>query len=256
MFSRWAYEALIVEQFKHNKYQQNFFEIEKEKSEAVYISSYLITELNTRLKKCEEGMKEEQYKELVEKYFNILRTEISQLKELPELANLKYEHLNSLNSKDFTEEIATDTYQFFKDVKTIFNARSNDINELKDNKIRELEKKYGKQQLIDLKKKYYNEKLAEFVLNKTQINQYYETNNMLIRKKDPIYMEPYSHYGRAQFYAPVKIIGNYHFDTFWFNVAFLWLSIFFLYLTLYFDVLKKVLKFSGRINLKKLKIKK
>ena len=372
MFSRWAYEALIVEQFKHNKYQQNFFEIEKEKSEAVYISSYLITELYTRLKKCEEGMKEEQYKELVEKYFNILRTEISQLKELPELANLKYEHLNKLNAEDFTDEIATDTYKFFEDVKTVFNARSNDINEMKDNKIMELEIKYcieqkifmqkylnkkrkkkiilqsyrnkiidkkiqelidelntndkkllqfykeplteevdkilfeliieyeseqklinqienfaneksvkkinrlvdkygkeellklivelqkyktyynrlGKQQLIDLKKKYHNEKLAEFVLDKTQSKQCYETDNMLIRKKDPIYMEPYSNYGRAHFYAPVKIIGNYHFDTFWFNVAFLWFSIFFLYLTLYFDVLKKILKFSGRINFK------
>ena len=46
MVSRWAYEALAVNQFKNNKYQKYFFEIEKEASHASYVSSLLIPELN------------------------------------------------------------------------------------------------------------------------------------------------------------------------------------------------------------------
>ena len=252
MFSRWAYEAMVVEHYKHNKYDREFFKIEKAKSEALYVSAYLINELDTRLKKCEKGISEPEHEELVKKYFKILSNEISILMKNPVIvkSNIKYDNISKLNIDDFNKEAGEDTHRLLKEIKEVFNARSNHMNELRDNKIRELETKLGKEKLIKLKQDYHNEKVTTAVLDKTQVKQYYETNNRLIRKKDPIYMTPYSNIGRAHFYSPVKKIGNRSIDTFWFNIMFLWLSIFFLYLTLYFSVLKRILDVAGRIKFK------
>ncbi len=141
------------------------------------------------------------------------------------------------------------------DVKTIFNTRSSEINALRDEKYVELSNKYGKDGILKLKQDYHNEKLTSFVLGKSRVKQVYESENMLIRKKDPIYMDPLSKIGRAHFYSPVKIIGKNQIETFWFNLGVIWFAIFFLYITLYFDLLKKALKFSGNLKFK-IKLKK
>ncbi len=255
MLARWSYEACMVSQFKNNKYQKHFYYIDKEKSEAVYISSYLITELETALKKCEKGVKDDEYKEVVEKYFRILTNETNSLLKLPELGNIKYEHSEHFNFDDFNEAVIEDTYEFLADVKTIFNTRSSEINALRDEKYVELSNKYGKDGILKLKQDYHNEKLTSFVLGKSRVKQVYESENMLIRKKDPIYMDPLSKIGRAHFYSPVKIIGKNQIETFWFNLGVIWFAIFFLYITLYFDLLKKALKFSGNLKFK-IKLKK
>jgi len=250
MLARWSYEACMVSQFKNNKYQKNFYYIDKEKSEAVYIATYLVQELEKDLKKCEKEYKNPEYNIIVNKYFTILTNEITSLLELPELANVKYEHLEHFNFEDFNEKVIDDTYNFLDDVKTIFHTRSSEINSLRDEKHKELSRMYGKEGITKLKQEYYNEKLASFVLGKTRIEQTYEAKNMIIRKKDPIYMEPLSKIGRAHFYSPVKIIGKNKIETYWFNIGVIWFAIFFLYITLYFDVLKKILDFSGNIKIK------
>jgi hypothetical protein len=45
MASRWAFEALAVEQFKNNRYMAHFFDMEKEMAQARYRSEILTTEL-------------------------------------------------------------------------------------------------------------------------------------------------------------------------------------------------------------------
>ncbi|MDA3930673.1 MAG: hypothetical protein PF541_17130, partial [Prolixibacteraceae bacterium] len=45
MVSRWAFEAMAVEQYQSNKYMVNFFEIEKEMARSRYRSELLTTEL-------------------------------------------------------------------------------------------------------------------------------------------------------------------------------------------------------------------
>ncbi len=250
MLARWSYEAFCVQQFKNNKFQKYFYDIEKEKSEAIFISSYLITELEARLKKCEKGVKDEQYQKTVKKYFRILTNEIDALLKLPELASMQFAHLEHFNFDDFDEKVIEDSYKFFGDVRKIFNIRSSEMNEEKDRVFTELSKKIGKDKLLKMKKDYHNEKLSDFVLDKMQVKQYYETNSRLIRKKDPIYMEPLSNYGRSHFYSPVKQLGNVQIDTFLFNMVVIWLSILTLYLTLYFDLLKKSLVFFGNLKFK------
>ncbi|MCD6596544.1 MAG: hypothetical protein J7L04_02580 [Bacteroidales bacterium] len=97
----------------------------------------------------------------------------------------------------------------------------------------------GKDNLIKLRLDYFNNKLAGQVTNKQRIHKIVELDNHLIRKIDPIYMDPKSKYGRAHHYAPVKKLGNITIDTFWFNIMVLWIGSIIMYLTLVFDILRK-----------------
>jgi hypothetical protein len=59
-------------------------------------------------------------------------------------------------------------------------------------------------------------------------------------------MDPLSEWGRAHFYAPVKIIKGYEIDTFWFNVVMIWIGTAILYYILVFNLLKKFLSWIDR----------
>jgi hypothetical protein len=54
-------------------------------------------------------------------------------------------------------------------------------------------------------------------------------------------MKPTSKYGRAHFYAPYKLVGNFKIDTYWFNLLVLWLEVAGLYIALYFNLLSKLI---------------
>ena len=101
------------------------------------------------------------------------------------------------------------------------------------------------------KQEYYNENLADLLLNKGAENKIIEGKGILIRKKDPVFMEPLSKAGNAHFYAPVKVIGNWKIDTFWFNFAVIWLMTLVLYLTLLHDTLRKAVNFFSNVSLRR-----
>jgi hypothetical protein len=114
-----------------------------------------------------------------------------------------------------------------------------------------LKARLGADEVYQFKQAYYNDNLADLVMNKGAENKVIVGKGKLIQKKDPIFMEPLAHDGRAHFYAPVKIIGSWHINTFWFNFFIIWLMSFVLYLTLLHDTLRKTIEFFERMKFRK-----
>ncbi len=50
MASRWAYEALVVDQFKNNKFEKPFYQFDKIESQADFRASFLVNELDKKRK--------------------------------------------------------------------------------------------------------------------------------------------------------------------------------------------------------------
>jgi len=107
----------------------------------------------------------------------------------------------------------------------------------------------GKDELVRLKTATYNNDLADIVLNRTVQSKFYETEDRIIQKSDPVLMLPDSRIGRAHFYAPYKIIGNIRIGTLWFNMLVIWLLNITLFVTLYFNLLKLLLNLMERIKI-------
>ncbi len=63
MVTRWAYEAMMVEQFKNNKFEKPFFNDEMAISQNDWYVTYLLPELKVKIDQCEKIQKDPEYQE-------------------------------------------------------------------------------------------------------------------------------------------------------------------------------------------------
>ncbi|MCK5135988.1 MAG: ATP-binding cassette domain-containing protein [Bacteroidales bacterium] len=231
MTSRWAYEALAVEQFKNNKYQREFFPLDQEISNSRYLESFLIPTLQGKL---DESVRS-------------LNTNGNRAQTLMNLTMLQ-DQIENLNIESFNESYAEDIKAYLQKLKDNAHEKT---------KVVSRERKLLQEQLIDqlgglksftsFRNEHDNSKLSDILLNRHELVKIVEKDHLLIRKYEPVFMEPTSNLGRAHLYAPVKIIGGLKIDTPWFNVIIIWITSMMLYMTLYFDVIRKVLAYQPSV---------
>lgn len=231
MVSRWSYEALAVDQFANNKYEREFFYIDMEKSRDIYLSTYLMSELDNITSKCIKLKNNpDDYDEYAEN-LKILKNETEYINYRN--PDIHFEHTENFVPEKFNDTIGNFLQLFLRAQKEYYTEAADNANIMRQQLLKQLEDSLGKEGLFKFQQDYYNDKLAEIVLNKRALKKiYHAPNHRLIQKKDPIFMEPVSDVGRAHFYAPVKIINNHRFPTYNFNMTVLWLGCIILYIVL------------------------
>jgi energy-coupling factor transporter ATP-binding protein EcfA2 len=248
MTARWGYEALAVEQFMHNAYDEPFYAMNKAMSIAEYKKNYWIKNLENKIDFIENDLrnpgsheKSRSYLELVR---NELQTEIPNIKKIPiqHVQSLAFPDLEMFNLKNINQESIDSARKFIKTLNKIYIRIYNNANEAKDNLIRDHEKTPDeKYKFLELKRHFHNEKLTEFVENNTELIRIIEYKGRLFQKSDPIYLDPVHPMIKAHFYAPRKMIFGKYYNTFIVNVLVIWCFSLFLYLLLYFRVVKRFL---------------
>jgi ABC-type multidrug transport system ATPase subunit len=223
MGSRWAYEALVVAQFKDNKYQKLYFDFDKEDSYARFNVLFLIPELKEAKDDLYEALKNDNLDDFENEY-NLL---ISELKKLS-LIN-PFKGLNDFSYKKLTYSELRLVEDYLNTINSKFIKLINDISYKKDSVTHSLISKLG-----DIKS--YNEfknnnsvkSLSDLVLKRQSFKPFVRVENKIIRKIEPIYHLPDSKLGRAHFFASEKRIGSLLVDTVAFNLIILWLMTFML----------------------------
>ncbi len=240
MTSRWAYEALSVQQFKNNKFEKHFFEIQKEISNTSYPESFLIEELNNKLNDNQEYLRQQSNPEKVRLNFKILHDQILKLnQQFPELT---FDVSLFKDPDSYTDSLINATRAYLEELRNLLRPRVTQAKRM-ENEIKKtlIEQLGGVKAYTEFRNKFENDQLSELVSNHNVLDKIMEKNEKLIRKYEPIFQEPGSRFGRAQLYAPYKMLGGLRIDTLWFNVLTIWVYSFFLYAALYFDLLRKVL---------------
>lgn len=238
MASRWAYEALAVAQFRYNDYEKHFFEVNKEISKNSVYRSFMVPEMisiNNEILRDSADWSDK------ERSFRILKNEVSRLNEVYGLRAFPYS--DQINSQYFSTSIAKRLNDYFLYAKDHFATQYIQAQDKRDKLYEQLVEELGREGFVELEKKYHNEFLADLLTNRAHLDMVYRGDDQLIQKKDPIYMLPYSHIGRAHFYSPVKILAGYEIPTFYFNICFIWFMTILLYLALLDNSLKKLIKF-------------
>ncbi len=244
MISRWAYEAIAVEQFTKNKYQKPIFETERKMSRVSYFYSYLIPELQNKLNDNYSAINNLKYNNENNDNFKILENNIHILSNYNNLT--RFENLNKLNKDGFNNVIYLKTAAYLENMLDYFREKYDNEVKKRDQIIISLDSKYKEKGGIDwLKKTYFNTSLDDLMRNKLESDKIIEKNGKLIQQIDPIYKKPTSNLGRAHFYSAYKIFCGYKIDTFIFNLLLIWIVSFFVYLMLLFDGLKKIINFIG-----------
>lgn len=228
MTSRWAYEALVVEQFKNNQFEKQFFPFEKAMSESSFRSSFLIPAMQQSYKSWLKENNDKHYRvfkneliKLSDIYTFPTELEISKqvLRDSSARVQIWLEHLKQAGWKEYKEQ-SMHRDQVYEEI----------IDELGDAR-----------KIVEYKNTHHNEAIEQIVTNRREINKLIRYEDELIQLKDPVFQTPISQNGRAHLFASQKRLGNYLVDTFWFNVTIIWLTSIIFYFSLYFDVLRRFL---------------
>ena len=251
MTSRWAFEALAVNQFKENKFNHDLYKYDKALSIATYKKDYWLTELNKKLDNCENNYKNPAHKEEVIDALKMIHDEIEKELQVPEIkrTNLKCPTLDQLTLSTFSPTVANNVGTFIANLKNYYLNKFKNASKGKDEKISNLTKdSISRANFLQLKDDYENESLSDLVTNRTTPYRILDLDGRYIQKIDPVYLDPVdSNVGRAHFFAPRKKIFGKYYSTYWVNICVIWIMSLTLGITLYFDLLKKFINFLERI---------
>ncbi len=252
--ARWAYEGLAVHQYKDNAYERIFYPYDKIINDANYKKDYWLVNLMNKASFVKRNLKKKEKKQDITNALELLRNELS--KELKHNKRFKFDKLNKLYYDKITPSIIESTQMFLKKLKKYYIAKSKLASQKKDALVSKLQNTPEKRELfLKMKKEYTNDKLTDFVRNRTDLEGIIEYKNRLYRKIDPIYQDPEHKFIRAHFYAPRKRLGNIYIDTYWMNVFVIWFFNILLIISLYFRWFRKTLDKLGEISGKFIKPK-
>ncbi len=239
MVSRWAYEALAVNQFMNNEYDKNTYYYDQKINE--YTSTYvnIIPELHNINTYIHRNISKFENENKVSDYLTILHNELLLL---GEQTNVPFKQLESINAMKWNEKLYNQIDKYLELTKRKFvKARFKWVNKL-DDKIMEMEETLGKEtSLLQLKKDNHNDNLSDLLTAKNEFDKLVVKGDKLVKRMCPVYKMPDNKYGRAHFYAPYKKLGEWLIPTFWFNIGVIWLAILLMYISLRLDFLKRAL---------------
>ena len=243
MVSRWAFEALAVEQFKSNVYMAQFFDLEKKIAQARFRSELLISELIGKIDLVAGWQKTGKPVQDIGEKLVLIKNEMQKLDN--EIHFQPFKEINKLNADQFNFNIADIAKDHLNQLKTYYSDSSEVLQKKKDKIINDISRQNGEDFLYDQKMKYHNKSLEALVLNSEAKDFYRETPVSIMQKVVPVYKDPDFNNGRAHFLASQKRIGGKSFDTFWFDLSVIWLMCMVLYFALYFDWLRKLLTITA-----------
>lgn len=269
MPTRWTYEALIVTQFKDNRYSkvlydkngETFYHLKKTISEAEFNKTHRIPALRdaleTTLTEYRNNPKnignqpdlllknpKRQFSKL-----DLLKGELAKLSLATDLPEFSY--LRDLTPYEFNPGIADSLLRYLDRMDKACNKISIAASDRKDRFYNMAENNV---KLKRWENEYYNQKLEEIVTKPYERNNYLIYKNKIVQNVDPVYLDP-SYNGilsfRTHFYAPSKYFFGIKTDTFVFNITLVLLSTIFLYITLYYELLGKTVRFFENFKFRK-----
>lgn len=219
-FARWGIEALLVNQYKANKYEELFFNLDLEESQTRIKAYFLIPELNSLINDYGNGSatnKKDSYKRLLIND-GLLKLGLLDSYEIKETSN---QNLKQLLSK------LTETKELLIHKNSIVVNKKNTL-------INQQSKRMGSiNVLLDLKNQQTNKGIEKFVLNRQSTKVFEFCENCIVQNTDPIFSEPNEGIFNAHFLSSEKKVMNNKFDTYIVNTTILLM----IFLSLYFSLI-------------------
>lgn len=229
MTSRWAYEALAVEQSVANELSLKFYDLEQQESRYKWRKDYWIPEMRRLLGKKINH--------------DIIRNEILKLND--QIKNLKCTDCIIKNQVNIER-----TNRFLNIIRAQSIMNQNRFND----SIEALKMKIGETNYFELKETYLNEALENLVTNRFNENKIVvdNKNRVLLQTDDAIYtIDNATRLLDAPFYSPYKFVFGIGFSTYFINALVIWLFTFLCYIALYYNWLRRVIEYTRTFGSRK-----
>jgi len=188
MTSRWTYEAMAVTQFKNNKFESYFYEVEGKVKNFLFYRIYLIPELVSINNNNKAYFNTEKKNSQLNNNLTTLRKEIQRLNEI---LPFKYPNINDITSSEYSPKVNEEISNFlFKAKKYFYREYLKAINEKEIIYEKVLVQLGGKNKFLKLKEKHFNKQLVSVLLNDKEVFEYEVSESKILRKKNQVYFYP------------------------------------------------------------------
>jgi len=248
MASRWAFEALAVNQFIENDYEELFYDFDQQMSDANFKKNFWIPEMKAKVGKFKEFLrnKEEAKEEDIASDLKTVRHEVAKENKINDA--LSFDELDQFTAEGLNKELLEDFSTYLTTLNNLYVRQWNYNSDEKDRVIREHQKTDEEKAAFNaLRNNFENESLSDLVTNKNEFNQITEYDGELIQRADPVLNIPDGF--RSHFYAPKKLVFGKYYSTKQVNIIVLWLMSLGLAISLYFDGLKRLLNLFSEIKI-------
>lgn len=245
--SRWAFEALMVTQFKDNPLEKNFYKYDQQAAIALFKRDYFIPELKSRLTTAINNStrwRDQSDNNPVKQSLDLLHTEIGY--ELKSIGTNSFTDLDRLQIGRFDSSVYYKTDTFLLALKKYYSNKGQKATQKRDS-IQALYQ-VGADSTNDytaMRLKYMNESVTDMVENAQDPNRIFEWQGELVQRFYPIYFFEHRPANpidfTANFYVPTKHFAGNLYDTLYFNIAMIWIFTALLYIALYYQLLNKVI---------------
>jgi hypothetical protein len=242
MVSRWAYEALAVNQFKNNNYEKVFYNLDKQESEANYKLSHWVPEVRVLVDNATASVNEkgDSAQTVYKNNVAILVHELS--KEGKADSKYVFPELAVLSKSKITDSVALHIGLYLDSLENFYKDKMNVATKTKDEKIAKLQLTPQKSALFyKVYDDCYNEYLSDVVRQSLESKKVVRGEGKLIQVSDPIFLNPEGKTTiRSHFYSPEKYLAGITIPTLYFNMLIVWLFSILLYISLYYSGLTKL----------------
>jgi ABC transport system ATP-binding/permease protein len=247
MVTRWAYEAMSVEQFRSNKFEKPFFNYDMEISQNDWYASFLLPTLKAKISEVVTSGKNPDFRNYAARNLKKIKYHIYDLSYITGIEPGDW--VKNMTYDDFNEYTGGKAKSFLDSLSSVFRVKSRSVTYLRTSLYQQISSRMGEEGFIKLREEDYNENLADIVKNNMTTSKIYDAGDRFIQKADPIFMPPGSRIGRAHFFAPYKQIGVQKIGTLLFNVFIIWIMVIALFITLYYNALKRFIAFLESLKL-------
>lgn len=203
--SRWAYEALAVENYSENAYERDFFDLDKVKYETQYYRYGPIYELqsaNEHLKVDKEnGLKADT------EMLTLLRNELPHIAEVCGMK--KYQ-----GNYDYRS-----LYDYLDSAEQKMISIGNTATLATDARMVERDKTLGRDGLLQLKRSSFNLQLQTQLAGYDAKELCEVVDGYVVPRAGFVYLTPRTTNGNAPFYSSEKRLGSFTISTLWYNIG-------------------------------------
>lgn len=241
--SRWAYEAIMVQQYAGNPYERNFFSVDRQISSGSFNSYHMLPALRNDL----EAITEYDFEKGDEKAIDSLNIMLSALKNRFTFYSVTedifpFEYNDSLDIIRFDSEIANEAMEYISYLDYYFYNNYNQSLRKKNAITDSLSNVLGVSGLEQLRETHVNIYISELVRNTAHRSGLKLIGEHWIQLSNPIYQTPENNIGRTAMFLPEKRFNSQIIKTFEFNLSVLWLFNFLFYILLITNLIKRISK--------------
>ncbi len=216
MPSRWGYEVLVVEQYGKNRYMRLFFEDERLAINSDYMLQVNIPQMQSLADYPLLESAEPDHAGQARRKLAVLATELRIIEERTGIAfGLS---AAALEPKTYTLDTCRRVKEYLERIEKVYQDLHTRAVADKRATEKQLHDSLGSAGAQKFKSTYYNEAIADLVLNVKDLEAVRLSGNRLVRVAAPVFEDPESKLGCAPFLASSKRLGSWRMETFYFNL--------------------------------------